>query len=334
MILIASDKFKGTLTAQEVCNTLCEIFGKERCVNLPMADGGEGTAAILADVYAMQRDARGWYANPETGIAAVDSSEHIGIEAVARAGKTVMSADSSPLGAAVREMAACGYVKIFIGIGGTGTCDGGVGFLNASGYIPLGCRLTGLTDVFVPLTAEDDNAPSALMFVRQKGAKNEDIPILKQRLQNALKLTGRRSSCDGAGGGLGFALASVMGAPCFSGAKMLLDAYNPDWTKIDLVVTGEGCFDNQTSRGKVVHCICVEAERHNVPALIIAGKATVSAPRNATLLSTENFLPDLPLNRDTALQRLRLAARFASEKIIPRLRAKQIPDKATKKGDV
>jgi glycerate kinase len=52
-VLIACDKFKGTLTAAEACNAICEgiksVWADASCFSRPMADGGEGTARVICE---------------------------------------------------------------------------------------------------------------------------------------------------------------------------------------------------------------------------------------------------------------------------------------------
>lgn len=284
MILIAPDKFKGTMSAETAAHCIAStlsLYGYES-IKFPMADGGEGTAMILAHIYGLQ---------PESCVPKcyVKSDGTVGVmeAGVLTYGNTrsrdiVMDKDSAELGEALRLIMGK-YPQmhtLYLGIGGTGTCDGGAGMLRALSQYGLETRasqcLVGLCDVRVPLVAPIGE-PSALMFAPQKGALPEDLPLLAERLRKWQEhRPGRSSVYDGAGGGLGFALASVLGARCVDGAAYLAKSIR--WEGIDLVVSGEGCIDEQTGQGKVVDTLRRLATAHGVPFLSFGGCVTVDAP--------------------------------------------------------
>lgn len=317
MILIAPDKYKGTLSARRASAIIAETLSDNFCITAPMADGGEGTAAALAhgpgweqhDCYYVHRGSR---------TAVIDSSSVIGVDAYPR--HDILKASSAPLGLKVREILKSGCEKVIIGIGGTGCCDGGVGFLEGLGldkYRTYRDSIIGLSDVAVPLLppqrVSDEEAttyPCALMFAPQKGALSCDIPVLRRRLESVVKdySDGRSSVYDGAGGGLGFAIATAIGAPCYPGAQFVLDRYHIDWGKISLVVTGEGKIDNQTAHGKVVDTVAGNAAEHGIPCVAIAGCVSLpdheAAKLPYSIIDSSRYYAGLPLNPDTAALRL------------------------------
>lgn len=316
MILIAPDKFKGTLTAREAASVIASCLKDCFCLMTPMADGGEGTARALASGNSAEWDEHdGYFVHRPTRTAAIDSSAWIGLSQAADMGG-VMRATSAPLGIKVREILKGGCEKAIIGIGGTGTCDGGVGFLQALGADHLRSyadRIVGLSDVRVPLIS-DDGGIDALSFAPQKGATPGDIPVLRQRLINAAREWGhgRTSQYDGAGGGLGFAIASAIGAKCYPGAKYVLESYDIDWTNVDAVITGEGCIDSQTLAGKVVDTVCDAALSRGIPAIAIGGcvrdRVDEAAIRHGlTIISAERYRQRDELTADEAAARLRMA---------------------------
>ncbi len=134
---------------------------------------------------------------------------------------------------------------------------------------------------------------ASAVFAAQKGASDEDA----QRLEGALGhfasvvarvrppardlLTGaairpEREPGAGAAGGMGYALL-LLGARRVSGVGAVLGAvgFGALVAAADLVVTGEGCFDWQSLRGKVVVGVAAAASEVAVPALVIAGQALV-----------------------------------------------------------
>lgn len=311
MILIAPDKFKGTLTATQVARIIdSELPGD--CLMMPMADGGEGTAEAIASATPGWVQRNGYFVHPASATAAIDSSAVIGLGRVDVGHHDILSASSAPLGVAVREILKGGCKKVIIGVGGTSTCDGGLGFLEVLGLERLHEyreSLMALCDVKVPLTAPA-GSPSALMFAPQKGAGSADLPILKSRLESiGRRWPHRRSEFDGAGGGLGFALASVIGCRACLGAEYILGLNDVDWDKISLVVTGEGRVDPQTARGKVVAVMQHAAARHNIPTVVFGGYVE---PRlqSARVISTCDT-PPARLSAGLAEENLRLAVRRA-----------------------
>lgn len=284
MILIAPDKFKGTMSAETatrcIASTLAS-YGYE-AIEFPMADGGEGTAAILARMYDLLPEpgvpecyvkADGTIGAMEAGVLTYGSN---------RTRDVVMGKDSTELGEALRSVLDK-YPQLdtlYLGIGGTGTCDGGEGMLRVLSQCGLEARarqcLVGVCDVRVPLVAPV-GSPSALMFAPQKGALPEDLPLLAARLRKWQECwPGCSSVYDGAGGGLGFALASVLGARCVDGAAYHAESIR--WEGIDLVVSGEGRIDEQTGQGKVVDTLRRLAAAHGVPFLAFGGCVAVDAP--------------------------------------------------------
>lgn len=134
---------------------------------------------------------------------------------------------------------------------------------------------------------------ASAVFGPQKGASEEDA----QRLENALGhfasvvarvrppardlITGallkpEREPGAGAAGGLGYAL-HLLGARRVSGVEAVLDAvgFADLVASADLVVTGEGCFDWQSLRGKVVVGVAEAAGRVGVPAVAVPGQSLV-----------------------------------------------------------
>lgn len=307
MILIAPDKYKGTLTAREAARIMSKGFSKcGDTILAPMADGGEGTAEILCSGSNWERR-DSYYVDRQTRTAVIDSSAIIGLATVNPHTHNILKATSAPLGLKVREIVKGGCDTVIIGIGGTATCDGGEGFLmGLDKYATYRDKIIGLSDVSVPLVAPGDE-PSALMFAPQKGATAADIEILRRRLERIYRDNpARRSRFDGAGGGLGFAIASMIGARCYSGAEYVLGNYGIDWNRVSMIVTGEGCIDRQSSEGKVVGTLAKMARLHNIP--IVAFGGTVADGMEAdTVISTATYHPALPLCRETAALRLKTA---------------------------
>jgi len=162
VVAVAPDKFKGTLPACEVAariaGALRSAYPRMELKVCPMADGGEGTAELIArerhlepavaDGHdAMMRPARIGYFRSGT-VCAVDSAAVVGL---AMLGRTVLRpwlATSYALGEFIKHMLDNGVEELFVGIGGTATIDGGMGMLQA-----LGARFRDADGEIIPAPA-------------------------------------------------------------------------------------------------------------------------------------------------------------------------------------
>lgn len=299
MILIAPDKFKGTFTSAEICDIVASRlhkYGISCPMQLsPMSDGGEGAAEALLP--GASTVSKGIY--ERDGIRLAVSSELVGFEAFAGKDIPLMQRSSIELGKAVNP-----DFPTYIAVGGTATSDAGAGFLQGLGarfYDQSGrlieeplcpdtlhkvaqCNLSslasydirGIIDVRASLC---EGRLTALDFARQKALPGEDLGKLHDALKHFQTVVGGQSEWDGAGGGLGYAIASVCGATCCSGAEVAIMQLGIDWDKIKMVITGEGCVDAQTVKGgKLVDTLYREASRRGIPVLILYGRAEHPLP--------------------------------------------------------
>ena len=145
-VVIAPDKFKGSLTAAEAAHAIS--VGLERgdptltTVQCPVADGGDGT---LGTVLAAGFERIPVYAKGPTGqivqtaygrsgkTAVVEMAEICGLQRLPRGVPAPMTASSHGLGAVVAQALDHGCRDIIIGVGGSASTDGGAGFLAALG---------------------------------------------------------------------------------------------------------------------------------------------------------------------------------------------------------
>lgn len=195
-IIVAPDKFKGTLSAisatEIIADAINKIIPDAEIEKMPLADGGEGTASILgtirgwipktmpvSDALLRPAEATVWF-DPDGKKALVDSSAVIGLGMIAPADRNPWRSSSKPLGDLVMSLIGNGVESVEIGIGGTATVDCGLGFLQALGvefYGPDG-KITR------PIFAYD--LPSILGVVipgnlpREKitGISDVDVPLL------------------------------------------------------------------------------------------------------------------------------------------------------------
>lgn len=317
MILIAPDKYRGTLTGAEAAEVIAANCKDDKII-FPMADGGEGTAAVIASIYpGWEMIEPGIYENERMGRAAIDSASRIGLHS-AMAQSRPLDRSSSWLATAIVDLYkrlsdSRPVDKIYIGIGGTGVCDGGLGFIEGMNCgIDWSNILVGLADVEVPLLPQDGSSLSALSFCPQKGYSEEDTQEVAKRLKSVQKVYGpARSRFAGAGGGMGYALADVLKVPVYSGARWLLQSAPIPWEKITTAITGEGKYDRQTSAGKVVAALAEKARQLGIPAICLAGcvEQGAVAVEGVTVIDVSSYPPHEILSKEVARQRLANSAK-------------------------
>jgi glycerate kinase len=212
-------------------------------------------------------------------------------------------------GEVIRHILESGIDDIIIGIGGSATTDGGAGMAQALGYkFPVtrggnqvcGCSGEGMgevcgvddSDVIPELksakirVACDVTNPllgpngAAHVYSPQKGASPEMVEILEGNMTNyaaAIQKAGFTDNChqpgDGAAGGLGFGLRTLAGAEMVSGAGLMIEltGIKEHLKDADLLITGEGCTDGQTTSGKLCAVVADAASQAGVPAVLLSG---------------------------------------------------------------
>jgi glycerate 2-kinase len=243
---------KGVLSAAEAAAALAEGMrsGGADAVELPVADGGEGTAEALwlarggewheadvHDAFGAPRRAR-WLLLPDE-TAVVEAAAAVPLDP---ARLDPLGASSRGFGELVAAAVEGGARRLLLALGGTATMDAGGGFLEVVGELPVP------TQVACDVTATLLEGPR--LFGPQKGAGPDEIAELERRFAAREELvTDRHKPGSGAAGGLGAALA-FLGAALRPGAPLVLDALGFDASAFDLVVTGEGRVDATTALGK------------------------------------------------------------------------------------
>ena len=245
--LASPASLKGVLSAAEAAAALARGLRRAgaEAEELPVADGGEGTAAVLGadvervelvhDAFGREREAP--VRHLPDGSVVLESAEVLPLDP---ARLDVNAASSRGLGELIARVGPC--ERLLVCLGGTATMDGGSGLLEVLDELP------GPTIVLCDVLATLADAPR--LFGPQKGALADDVTALESRfadhLQSFAKLPGA-----GAAGGLGTALASL-GAQLVPGGAYVLEAIGFDRraAAADLVITGEGTVDRTTFEGK------------------------------------------------------------------------------------
>lgn len=282
LALACPASLKGVLTAVEASMALAAGMraGGVDAEELPVADGGEGTAevfaaacggewrtAIVADP--LGRPVAAGYLVLEDGTTVVEAAEAVGLRRLATEERDPLRGSSRGLGELLLAVQADG--PILIGLGDSATVDGGAGLLEVVGDALSGRELVGLCDVRNPLLGARG---AALAFGPQKGASPEDVEALEARLAAMAEL---RPYADlpgaGAAGGLGAAIASL-GGELVSGAELVLErlAFRGLASGADLVVTGEGTVDRSSSEGKAVGEVARICREEHVRCAVFGGR--------------------------------------------------------------
>src|SRR5215472_5395722 len=162
-ILIASDKFKGTLNARDVAENIAkglfDIVPDAQIELVPMADGGEGTAEAVCDArgcswveckvhdpLSREINARyGWI--DQEKLAVMEMSEAAGMRRLSESERDPIRATTFGVGEMILDATKRGAKEIIIGVGGSATNDGGFGMARALGFRFLSAGDKGIRQV-------------------------------------------------------------------------------------------------------------------------------------------------------------------------------------------
>jgi glycerate 2-kinase len=315
-VLIAPDKFAGTLTAVEAARAMADGWARQAPHDeldlAPMADGGPGFVDVLHEALGGELSAAtvaGPHRDPVPGAvlvlgdrAWVESAQACGLAQTR--GEGAEAATTWGVGELVLRAIAAGATDVVVGLGGSGTNDGGAGLLGALGATadrPLdqgatgldgiseldleparaavrGIRLTVASDVDSPLTGLFG---ATRQFGPQKGIAEDRLPLVDGLLEQLAAVTDRRTALAkgaGAAGGLGFALLLLGGTrrPGFDVVSEAVDL--PVRARsADVVLTGEGSFDFSSRSGKVPYGVAAVAAEAVRPCVALAGHVLVGS---------------------------------------------------------
>ncbi|MEH3129263.1 MAG: glycerate kinase [Mycolicibacterium neoaurum] len=296
-VLIAPDCFGDTLTAVQAAEAIAAGWAAARPTDTltlaPQSDGGPGFVEVLASrLGGLQAvtvhgplggwvDAH-WVRHGET--AYIECAQACGLALLGRRPdpETAVTADTRGVGELVAAAVGSGARRIVVGLGGSATTDGGRGLVEALGGLPAarerlaGIELIAASDVEHPLLGP---MGAAAVFGPQKGADAATVALLEERLTEWAGHLGpgiAEQAGAGAAGGLGAALLAL-GGRREPGAAVIAEHTRlaDDLAAADLVITGEGRFDDQSLHGKVVSALAGGARERDVPVLVLAGQVTL-----------------------------------------------------------
>ncbi|MEZ5115491.1 MAG: glycerate kinase [Candidatus Nanopelagicales bacterium] len=332
-VVVAPDKFAGTLSADEAARAIAAGWHRtapdDEVDLVPLSDGGPGFVEVLhtalggewAEVFVTGPlgepvPARVLLVPGDGGPTGyVESAQACGLHLLAPDRRDPTRTTTYGVGELVAAVVDAGARRVVVGLGGSGTNDGGAGMLAALGATarsgdgadatallarggralrevasvdlgPARERLRGVglvaaTDVDVPLLGLRGAANG---FARQKGADDAAVMALEGALEGWARAVGRTADGKdpavalgaGAAGGLGYALLAL-GATRVPGAETVLRTVRlaERVAVADLLVTGEGAFDWQSLRGKVVAGAAAAALASARPVVVLAGRVEV-----------------------------------------------------------
>ena len=309
-VLIAPDCFGDSLSAVEAADSIAAGWQRARpgdkLTRAPQSDGGPGFVDVIAGRLGERRTARVsgpldadvdavWVFDGTT--AYIESAQACGLALLdgPPTPQTALAAHTGGVGQLIAAALEAGARRIVVGLGGSATTDGGRGMVEVLGAHArsttgsslstarerlIDVELIAATDVEHPLLGP---MGAARVFGPQKGADEHTVTLLEDRLTDwatELDAAGCVSDLPGAGaaGGLGAALLAL-GARRESGAAVIAEHTRlaDDLADADLVITGEGRFDDQSLHGKVISALAAGAAGRATPVLVLAGQLALDA---------------------------------------------------------
>jgi len=320
--LLIPDKFKGSLSASDVIQSIADAIkatvADSQIVSVFASDGGDGFLQSVSEYIPIECidiktvDPLGRPLVSPVGFDSAGKTAYIelakasGIVLLNEDEKNPMLTSTYGTGLQIREAIRLGANKIYLGIGGSATNDGGIGIANALGYkffdendcelAPIGKNLTkiksiesnfkyhaisfyAINDVRNPLYGKNG---AAYVYAKQKGASVEEIEVLDSGLQNLdtivqkeFGLQNAHISGSGSAGGTGFGLKTFCNASYIGGIEFLVQLAQVDSLlqkgTIDYIVTGEGTIDSQTLYGKLISGVLKVANTYKIPVIGVCG---------------------------------------------------------------
>ncbi len=233
-ILLAPDKFKGSLSAKEVCQAIEKGLKKQgravEAIAHPMADGGDGSLEVLADYLDLKSQEVQTFdpLGREIPVQYFTSSNAAFIEVASASGLVLLKQkERNPLktstfgtGKMIADALSKGYQQVYLFLGGSATNDAGMGIAAALGcrfldeqrnvLQPIGENLSHIKSIKLPSNFEnikmtllcDVTNPlfgkngAAYVYAPQKGAKIEDLVYLDKGLRNFSRVVQQQLGMD------------------------------------------------------------------------------------------------------------------------------------------
>ncbi len=290
-LLAAPDKFRGTLTARQAAAAIAAGAARAgwTAVELPLADGGEGTLDVLGGgnrctivTGPLGEPVEAAWRLEEDGTALIEAARACGLLLAGGPERNdPLAATSRGVGELVAAAVAEGAQRIVVTVGGVASTDGGTSAVEA---LPA-----SLPPLKVACDVDARFLDAADVFAPQKGATPEQVEILRERLAqlDVPDLPGA-AAAGGLAGGLAAAGARLLPGFDFVARRLGFDAR---LREADLLVTGEGRLDATSFTGKVVGRALERAAAAGVDALVVAGEVAAESGIDAISL-VERYGPE------------------------------------------
>ncbi len=284
-VVAAPDKFRGTASAAAVAAAMARsvVDAGGSAVEVPMADGGEGTLEALGGPNRTTRVSgplgrpveAHWRLDGPTAVIEMALTSGL-LLAGGSDGNRALDATTAGTGELIRLAVEQGARRVLVGMGGSATTDGGLGALQAMGSP---ARYRGV-HLLVACDVRTSFVEAAEVFGPQKGASPAEVELLRRRLERLAQVYEEEYGVAvgdlpraGAAGGLAGGLAAI-GATLVDGVDLVADELVLDELVdgVDLVVSGEGHLDASSFEGKVVGGVAAHATALAVPLFVVAGR--------------------------------------------------------------
>ena len=311
-VLILSDSFKNSISSKDISEIGKKVFNTYlpslNVETYRIADGGEGTVDFFVNELGYQKRLVNTvncynqrittYYGVKEDVAVFDVASSVGF--LVNDHLDLWHASTYGIGLVLKEIIQNGYKKIYLGLGGSITNDGGMGILGAMGakfyqneeeVIPFNdhsiefnrvdltdvyeliknVQIIGLCDVNNPLLGERG---ATFTYGPQKGGTPEILKELEnwmEKYTHCFDVDFNYPGC-GAAGGIGYCL-NILNAKLVSGIKVMLEELKLT-EKLDqntLVVTGEGALDKTSFQGKVIGYLLDLTKQYQTDTVIICG---------------------------------------------------------------
>lgn len=313
-VIVAPDKFKGSLTSFEACEAIAAgiaAFDKTiTCLPFPMADGGDGFAAVMKHYLhtdTMPSHTEDPLGRPITtsyelknGAAIIEMAAASGFVLLKEKERNALKTSTRGTGLMIKDAINAGAKKIILGLGGSATNDAGTGILAALGFQFLdkgghpvnacGENLVHIDKIIPPDPLPDisfdiacdvqntlyGGQGAAFVYAPQKGALPDEVRRLDDGLRHFAGLLQKDIASipgTGAAGGIAAGLMGFFDVRLQKGIGLVMETSGIKYAigEGNLVITGEGKIDKQTSYGKVVAEIALLAGQHHIPAIAFCG---------------------------------------------------------------
>lgn len=320
-IVAAPNAFKGSMDARQAAEAMkrgvlaAAPLTEVTCV--PVADGGDGLTEVMVEALGgslVEKNVQGPRFEEQAAqfclagdVAVIEMARASGLALLAKEQQDPTKTSTFGTGELIGAALGAGVRRIVVGIGGSATCDGGIGMASALGFKFLSRRgevikpiggnlqlihsidgegvdprlenivLEAVCDVTNPLVGKTG---ASYVYSPQKGATPEQVQVLDEGLRHLADVVERDMGViihdlegAGAAGGLGGGLHAFLGAELKNGIDLVIDMVGLE-EKIagaDLVLTSEGQIDFQTKYDKAPAGVARVARRQGVPCIAVCG---------------------------------------------------------------